>query len=151
MLWITSYISHYNILCICGSNSNWLPDYLLNNTLNQPSYFLLVLLYISFIFPAPLDSNCPPPSLKELCDAVSVHTDEWRSIAVCFELSYTDIERISIECNNIIEDCFRRVFSKWERQRTVPYTWDTIVKALESPSMGEIRLAAEIRKKYNLL
>ncbi len=66
------------------------------------------------------------------------------------KLSLNDIERIQIECNNIIEDCFIRVFNKWERQRTVPYTWDTIVKALESPLMGEITLAAEIRQKYNL-
>ena len=96
-----------------------------------------------------LDSNRPPLSLNELCDAVSDCTNKWKNIALQLKLSLIDIERIQIECNNNIEECFIRVFNKWERQRKVPYTWDTIVKVLDSRSVGEMTIAAEIRQKYN--
>ena len=87
------------------------------------------------------------PSLPLLMDEVGNNTNKWKGIAVALDIPITYIERIYMDNNNV-EEYFQSVFSQWEMQCTRPYTWDTLVKVLESPSVGESRLAGEIRRKY---
>ena len=43
--------------------------------------------------------------------------------------------------------CFTSVFQVWKSRATRPYTWSTVIEALESPAVNEMRLAQELRKK----
>ena len=90
----------------------------------------------------------PSTALLELMDEVATKTNKWENIAFELELSHTEIERIKWEEGERIDDCFRRTFSKWETKFYPPFTWPVIISALESPSVGEIRLANELRIKH---
>jgi len=39
------------------------------------------------------------------------------------------------------------VFKVWRSRVTKPYTWSTIIEALEAPSVDEVRLAQELTTK----
>ena len=90
----------------------------------------------------------PSTSLLELMNEVATQTNKWESIALELELSLTDIERIKYEEQGRIQDCFRRIFSKWETRVIPPFTWPEIIKALERPSVAEYRLAYQLRVNH---
>ena len=79
---------------------------------------------------------------------VATETNKWESIALELELSHTEVERIKLEEEGKIGDCFRRIFSKWETKVVPPFTWSVIISALESPSVGEFRLAHQLRRRH---
>ena len=83
-------------------------------------------------------------------DEVATQTNEWESIALKLELSQTDIERIKLEEPGRIQNCFRRVFSKWETKGDPPFTWPVIIRALESQSVMEVKLAKELKRRHLL-
>ena len=78
---------------------------------------------------------------------VATETNKWDSIALELELSHTEVERIKLEERDTIEDCFRRIFSKWKTKAVPHFTWPVIISALESPSVGEFRLAHQLRRE----
>ena len=46
-------------------------------------------------------------------------------------------------------ECFIEVFSIWKRSLSLePISWATVIAVLESPSINEKRLAADLRAKY---
>ena len=81
-------------------------------------------------------------------DEVAIETNKWESIALRLELTHTEIEKIKLEEGGKIDNCFRKIFSKWETKVVPPFTWPVIISALESPSVGEIRLARELRIRH---
>lgn len=86
-------------------------------------------------------------TFRLLCNEIVPHTNKWRVIAINLDITNVDIERIAFE--NIHEqDRLIKVFEKWQTQSKHPFTWDTILKVLEEPTVGESRLAQELRKKY---
>lgn len=44
---------------------------------------------------------------------------------------------------------FKEVLSLWERSRSMPYTWGTILNALASPFVGQVGLAQDIARKLD--
>ena len=104
--------------------------------------------YQSSLCTGPGSSTGPSTSLLELMNEVATQTNKWECIALELELSHNDIERIKLEEQGRIQDCFRRVFSKWETKVDPPFTWPVIIRALESPSVTEFRLALELKRKY---
>ena len=81
-------------------------------------------------------------------DEVAEETNKWRSIALRLELTHTEIEKIEYEEGGRIQDCFRRIFRKWETRLHPPFTWPVIISVLESPSVAEFRLAYELRTRH---
>ena len=43
---------------------------------------------------------------------------------------------------------FEQVFTEWERQKTSPHTWETIINALCAPAVGELKLSSKMSMKY---
>ena len=74
-------------------------------------------------------------------------TVKWKEIAIGLELSNTEIDCISKECNEILE-CFRRVFDRWQRESRRPFNWETIIDVLESQLLNENSLAQRLKEKY---
>ena len=44
---------------------------------------------------------------------------------------------------------FKEVLSLWERSRTSPYTWGTILKALDSQYVAQSHLALKVARKLD--
>ena len=42
--------------------------------------------------------------------------------------------------------CFTNVFAEWKRAAEPPYTWATIIEALESDAVSEKETASNVRK-----
>ena len=93
-------------------------------------------------------TNPVPLSLILLMDEVASETIQWKDIGLELELKHIDIQKIAIEQNNKIDDCFREMFAQWERRCTSPFTWKTIIEALEAQSVNELCLARDLRTKY---
>ena len=44
---------------------------------------------------------------------------------------------------------FKEVLSLWERSRSTPYTWGTILNALASPFVEKVGLAQDVARKLD--
>ena len=80
--------------------------------------------------------------------AVKVNPRSWKNIATQLELHAIDIDRINQEEQGKVDDRFIEVFSLWERRAIRPYTWATMIAALEADCVGENRVAIELKTKY---
>lgn len=59
-------------------------------------------------------------------------------------LPLTTLDAIHADNANVADKC-HQVFSKWSRQQTLPYTWGTVIRVLQSPTVGEQALAERLR------
>lgn len=68
----------------------------------------------------------------------------WRSLGVNLGL---ENEISLIDGNKPVEDQLFEVLTKWRRKNTAddPYTWRTLIGALEQPSLQEHALARQIK------
>ena len=67
--------------------------------------------------------------------------DKWEVIG--FQLGIEQHQLRTINHHDPIM-CYADVFNVWERKAEPPYTWATIIDALKSPIVGEIKLAQDI-------
>ena len=75
-------------------------------------------------------------------------TNEWQMIALHLDIDQVLIERFDQQARGNIAQCFHKVFSKWQKQQTPPFTWQVIISVLESPSVAEHTLADQLKRKY---
>ena len=87
---------------------------------------------------------------RDLCNEVATKTNEWKAIALQLHITMNDVNRIAIESGGTVEECFRRVFDKWRRAVYPPFTWDTIITALQTEAVSEHRLAQQLQEKHPL-
>ena len=93
-------------------------------------------------YPAGLDSQ---PELSDLMNEVAAEIpSKWRDVGL--QLGLEGIATISPGDTN---HCYSNVFTWWKNQNSTahPYTWSTIVQALQTPAVGEERLADKIKIK----
>ena len=89
--------------------------------------------------------------LRDLCNEVATKTNQWKAIALEPHITMNDINRIAVESGGNIKECFRRVFTKWQRAVHPPFTWDTIITALQAEAVSEHYLAQQLQEKHILL
>ena len=73
--------------------------------------------------------------------------DKWKEVAFQLELDIGVIKAIEDDEHK----CFYRfmaVLYRWKQSLSKPFTWGTLVAALQSCSVGETRLAEELRNKF---
>ena len=68
-------------------------------------------------------------------------------MAVQLELSEGDIKSIQ-EDENKVSNRFNAVMERWKQSLTKPFTWETLINALRSPSVNEIGLANELNCEF---
>ena len=73
--------------------------------------------------------------------------DKWKQISIQLGLTPEDQKCFMDATFGDPTQCFIFVFNVWKSQATRPYTWSTVIEALKAPSVGEMRLAQELRKK----
>ena len=96
--------------------------------------------------------HCPVTSLgpddlndvrRELLDV----SKKWYDIGLELRLQPGDLE--NIECQNQdIRICLRKMLLHWLKKVDPPPTWERLACALESRTVGEPRLAEQLRTKY---
>lgn len=85
------------------------------------------------------------PSHSDLMNYVAAELPtQWQAVGIQLGLSIPKIKDIERSNHNDSIRCFSAVFWEWENQRTAPYTWETMLKALRSDSVKENRVAERI-------
>ena len=72
---------------------------------------------------------------------------KWRDVGVQLGVDHSVLEGIAT-INGDTNQCYTRVFTQWKNQNSMvhPYTWSTVVCALQSHAVGEVRLADELSR-----
>ena len=93
-------------------------------------------------YPAGLKSE---PELSDLMNEVAaVIPNKWQQVGIVLNVSDGDLSCF-VQLDS--QKCFISVFTTWRNKETSPYTWQTVVKALQSPTVGENKLAKDINSK----
>ena len=109
---------------------------------------LTLCIYPSICCPAALSSA---PSHGDLMNLVAaVLPAKWRLVGVQLGLSTAKLDEIESHPPHDCKRFFSSVFSEWESQDTLPYTWATMVRVLQSPSVEENRVAEDIKLCFPL-
>ena len=96
-------------------------------------------------YPAGLASE---PEVLDLMNEVAAKIpSKWRDVGLQLGLDHGVLEGIASSLRDT-NHCYSNVFTRWKNQNsaTHPYTWLTLVQALESQAVGQTRLANEIKK-----
>ena len=93
------------------------------------------------------------PELQDLMnDVAAAIPAKWRLVGVQLKLPSEVLDKIQDQNAGKTDICkrhsFEQVFTKWERLGTSPHTWETMVKVLGSPAVGEVDLAGQLSSKY---
>ena len=88
------------------------------------------------------------PSERELMDQVAaIIPVKWRDVGCELGIPGEKLNAIEYQYRDP-KRCFSEVFLKWKSQGTPPYTWATIIKALRSRQVNEIRIAKHLEVTY---
>ena len=96
-------------------------------------------------YQAGLDSE---PELPDLMNEVAAKIpSKWRDIGLQLGVDQGALKEIAAISPGDTNLCYTNVFTRWKNQNSMthPYTWSTIVHALQTRAVGEERLAYEIR------
>ena len=84
-------------------------------------------------------------------DVAAVVPAKWRLVGIQLKVPQRDLDDIQSQMAgrpNSNLHAFEVMLAKWSTLDPHQYTWSTIIGALETPSVGEVALAAELRTKY---
>ena len=98
-------------------------------------------------YPAGLDSE---PELPDLMNEVAAEIPgKWRDVGLQLGVGQGVLGGIATISSGDTNLCYSNVFTHWKNQnsRAHPYTWLTIVQALQAPAVGEKQLANKIKTK----
>ena len=101
-------------------------------------------------FPPKADDHTP--KLDNLMnDVAAVIPAKWRLVGVQLKLPNGTLDEIQAQNAGKPDECklsFEQVLARWRSLGTSPYTWETMINALNSPAVGEVKLAKELNAKY---
>ncbi len=74
--------------------------------------------------------------------------DQWENVGHFLEISDDKIQSFKCDVHNNGEprNFFKSVLVEWEKSKTVPYNWATLLKCISSDAIGNVTLANEIAK-----
>ena len=72
----------------------------------------------------------------------------WREMGLELGLAHHHLDCIETEQNRKQIRCFGEVMKSWREQQTAPYTWETIIQALQKKAVGQYKLAQILKKKF---
>ena len=102
----------------------------------------------SFLFIAITPDQPSLPSDKDFANYVAAEIpSKWKHVAI--QLGLRGHKCMAIKKNE--DDCFDQfmaVFSEWEKGTCEPFTWTTLIAALQSPSVDEVELANRLKQVF---
>ncbi|KAL5483958.1 hypothetical protein EMCRGX_G020379 [Ephydatia muelleri] len=84
-------------------------------------------------------------------DVGAVIPAKWRLVGVQLDLPTETLDSIQARNAGRPNWCihsFEQVFTEWKGQGTRPYTWETIINALRTPTVGELVLADDVLNRH---
>ena len=88
------------------------------------------------------------PEFSDLMNEVAAKKpNKWRDIGIQLGLTPNELSSFSLTCFGNPNPCFTAIFTAWKDRGTRPYTWATIIEVLQSPAVGELRLAEDLKLK----
>ena len=87
-------------------------------------------------------------NLKTVLKVLWEARGKWYNIGVELDVETSTLDIISTECQGKVEDCFRKILTKWLNRVEPQPSWNALVEALESPTVDHPNLADKIRSKY---
>ena len=73
---------------------------------------------------------------------------KWRNLGIQLGTRIEDLETIGVKNSNVPDSCFTDCIITWLRQTNPPPTWTTLIKALQSRTVGFHELAEHLERKY---
>ena len=70
--------------------------------------------------------------------------DKWKQVGIQLMIETYKLNGYEKQSTDPME-CYTKVFDEWERSQKLPYTWATILNALESDAVNERATARSIR------
>ena len=67
----------------------------------------------------------------------------WYEIGVLLDIEMSTLNTFEAQTSNQVRLCMK-VFEQWKKEQKVPFTWETIITALDT--LGEKKTAADIRE-----
>ena len=98
-------------------------------------------------YPAGLVSE---PKLSDLMDEIAAEIPgKWRDVGLQLGLDQGVLDGIALNSQGNTNHSYSNVFTKWKNlnSTTHPYTWSTVVQALESRTVEEKLLASKIKNE----
>ena len=68
---------------------------------------------------------------------------KWYQVGILLKIKTSQLDALEIQTNDPFR-LFMKVFDQWEKEQKVPFTWETIITALDT--LGEKKTAADIRE-----
>ena len=69
--------------------------------------------------------------------------NKWRQFGILLHIPWSELETYPAHS---CMDCFARLFDTWEGNRSPEFSWETVIKVLESPLLKERSLAHKVRE-----
>ena len=89
-----------------------------------------------------LDYDMNPRTLIDLLNEVASEIPTlWREMALQLGLAHHHLDCFKTEQNKKQIRCFGEVLRSWREQQTTPYTWETIIRALQTKAVSQYKLA----------
>jgi hypothetical protein len=101
---------------------------------------LLLVFIILYVFYA---VDLVPDNIRELSSSLVDASPEWFTLGLQLGINYTDLKMIE-QNNHRVQDRFMKMLSVWLEMTNPCPTWDGLIKALESPSVGHVNLANQL-------
>lgn len=88
------------------------------------------------------------PKMADLANrCAAIIPDKWKQVAIQLGLSHGEIKAIQNDEGDSFAQ-FMAVFDRWKQSSSEPYSWKTLVTALRSKSVNEIKLANELHNEF---
>ena len=104
---------------------------------------LIVTTHYSLFEDDPLQRS---PELKELMSRVAAKTKvKWYQVGIQLNIDLATLNAYETQSSDTMR-CYTNVFAEWKRADKLPYTWATVIEALESDAVSEKDTASSVRK-----
>ena len=79
-----------------------------------------------------------------MSDVAAAIPEKWKQFGVQLKIPPSTLEDIMFQNAGEGILSFEQVFKEWERQKTSPYTWETVINVLRTPGIAEYEMAARM-------
>ena len=89
------------------------------------------------------------PTISQLVEEVATPTkSKWKLVGIQLLFTVSELDAIEMKRGRDPMRCYCDMLIAWKRGLRLPFTWETVVRVLESSGVEEKSLANQLRRKY---
>ena len=94
--------------------------------------------------PSPFSS---PPSTVAFLNKVATRIPaKWKLFAYSLNIEDDALDEIELKHPHDPTECIMNVFRAWKKARSPSFTWETVFEVLQSPAVGEQKMAEDLKQ-----